>query len=339
MLVRKCRCLALASALACGCAIDLDARNEPTVREAGPPPLESCALLEGQVEDLRGPVTTVSLPDSSELVVTAQATIDGSRLATAFADVHGDCGESARALAARPVIDTSLLGTDVVVSPRSGFSSDAAYLYFSVTDDSGFASKGTGIARFDEDSSKFVAQALLWTGDRPSYGASAVLDGDFVYVYGGLAARFLAADVYLARAPLGLVAEPNAYEYFSGGGEWATDPDLANPLLEGGVSPSVRWDAAHERYVMVYTAPLAREIRVRSGLGPGGPWSLPVLLGVCTLPFPTAFCESVSQLPSFAREGELALAQGIATFEPPADATAEDYWTQLLRAPWPQNLP
>jgi hypothetical protein len=231
----------------------------------------------------------------------------------------------------------SQFASHVIARPRAGFTTDATYLYFSLVDEHGVDSSG-GVARFDDDTGKFQALALLWTGDRPTYGAGAVVSGDFIYVYGGLAARFLSADVYLSRVAPERVTEPNAYQYF-GGSEWTPDPDLARPVVEGGQWPSVVWNAEHERFIMAYTAPLAREIQVRSGLGPSGPWSLPYILGACILPFSEAFCAGVGHLPTFAKDGGLALAQSVTTFEAPAHATALDYWTQLVRAPWPAALP
>lgn len=222
--------------------------------------------------------------------------------------------------------------------PRSGVFTDASYLYFSIDSDSGTGSGGAGIARYDEASESFVSLGLLWTGDRPSYGAAAVIEGDYVYVYGGLPARFLAADVYVARVPLDLLTEPAAYEYFQGGGDWSADPDLAGPLLEGGTTPSV-WRAGPERYLMAYTTPLAQHITLRSGLGPAGPWSRPVTFGACSLPFDQAFCGEVSLLPGFAGDGELALAQTIDSFEAPETATARDFWTKVVRGPVPSELP
>jgi hypothetical protein len=338
MLTKTQHWIAGASALLGGCAIDLEPGADARPHEQSTPQhLESCALLEGAADSIQGLATSVSLPNGQELLV-AQASLEGSEEVTAFSAAGGSCGEAAPALEVRPVIDASRFSSRAVATPRAGFTTDAAYLYFSLLDEHGFDSSG-GIARFDDDTGKFQALALLWTSDRPTYGAGAVVSGDFVYVYGGLAARFLAADVYLSRVTPERVTEPNAYEYFAGGGEWTPDADLARPVVEGGQWPSVVWNEEHERFVMAYSAPLAREIQVRSGLAPSGPWSLPYVLGACTLPFPEAFCGGVSHLPSFADDGGIALAQSISTLEAPPNGTALDYWTQLVRAPWPAALP
>ena len=78
-----------------------------------------------------------------------------------------------------------------------------------------------------------------------------------VYVFGGLPARFLAADVYFARVPAGELTNHAPYEYWAGGGEFDSDPDLAAPLLEGGTAPSVAYDAGRERWLMAYSPPLS----------------------------------------------------------------------------------
>ena len=308
---------------------------------AAPPPppapleLESCKLFP-QLDGLTGLARPVTLLDGRELTIAAHPDFEGETASGAF-EGTARCGASAAPFATRPLIDASQYGADGTATPRGGFSTDAAYVFFSL--DRGFDSQGTGIARYDADAAAFVAEAMLWTSDRPSYGSAAIVDGDYVYVYGGLPARFLAADVYLARARLDRVSHPNAYEYFQGGGEWAADADLAGPLLEGGATPSVMWHAEAERYLMAYTTPLAREITLRSGLGPAGPWSRPLALGACALPFPDAFCNEVAFLPAFAGEGEVALAQTVAHFEAPAGSKPADSWTQLVTGPLPTELP
>ncbi len=327
---------ALLVSLVSGCAVDLDSDDEHAPLDEPAPLLESCALLEGAADGVDGLVSSVTLLDGSELLVT-RAKLDGTRDSTAFSGANSPCGEAASALAARPVVDVSEL-SQAAAAPRAGFTTDAPYLYFSVADAAGFEGSA-GVARFDEETGTFRALALLWTGDRPSYGASAGVSGRYVYVYGGLAARFLAAGVSLARVPRESVAEASAYEYFGGGGQWTPDADLARPIVEGGQWPSVTWNAEHERFLMAYTTPLASEITVRTGLGPSGPWSLPGVLGRCALPFAEAFCSGVSQLPSFSTDGGLAFAQTIQTFEPPAGATERDYWTRPVRAACPDTLP
>lgn len=323
-----------------GCAVDIGDGYEPAPppAAAAPPALGACDLL-STLDGLEGRVVPAALPDGRQLLLAAHPDFEGTRESAAF-ETETPCGAHAAALPARPIIDVSPLAEERVGSVRSAFTTaDSAYLYFSLDRAGGFESDGTGIARFDEAAGAFLAQALLWTSDRPSYGAAAVVADDYVYVYGGLPARFLAADVYLARAPLARVAEPAAYEYWQGGGEWATDPDLAGPLLEAGTMPSVIWHPPTERYLMAYVTPLAREISLRSGLGPAGPWSRPLSWGACALPFEQAFCGDVAFLPAFAGKRELALSQAVVAFDAPATVGPADYWTQLVRGSVPASLP
>lgn len=336
MRVEAC-CLLLGAALG-GCAIDLESSSDTAPADAEPAltELAACSLLP-ELDGLRGRTTPLALSDAGNVVLAIRPDFDGSTASAAF-ELAGNCGEASTPRAARPILDVSEHG-DYVGTPRAGFRTDASFLYFSLDSASGFASEGTGLARYEEGSQAFISLGLLWTSDRPSYGSAVVVDGDYVYVYGGLPARFLAADVYLARVPLERVSEPAAYEYFQGGGDWTVDPDLAGPLLEGGSMPSVAWQASRKRYLMAYTTPLAREITLRSGLGPAGPWSRPFAFGACALPFAQAFCGEVSLLPELAAEDELALSQSVDAFEAPAGASERDYWTQLVRGPIPGELP
>ena len=205
----------------------------------------------------------------------------------------------------------------------------------------GLASDGIGVARWDADGQRFRALSLLWTADRPSYGSAAALVGDQVYVFGGLNARYLSADVYLARVPSAQITDSSAYEYWQGGGNFGADPDLAQPLVEGGQSPSVAWNATQQRWLMLYATPLANELTARSGLDISGPWSAPYTLGRCDLPSsdPSAFCGDLALVPALAPDAQIALTQGVASFARPAGASDQDFWTRLVQVPWPSALP
>jgi hypothetical protein len=246
-------------------------------------------------------------------------------------------------LAARPIVDCSRLGTALHCRPLGSVHTSISdlFLYFSADHEDDLASDGRGIAHWDASAQRFIADSLLWTGDRPDYGSAAALVGDSVYVFGALGARYLAADVYLARAPRARITEPNAYEYWQGGGGFGPDPDSARPLVEGGLSPSVAFDAERQRWLMLYATPLADTVTVRTGLGIAGPWSAPHPLAGCDLPAsdPSAFCANLTLVPTLAESGELAFTQGVASFARPESATAEDFWTRLVHAPWPNELP
>lgn len=328
----------------CGCAVNLTPEASPNTTPAPSASiLPSCLPFSDRVAGLEGRAGMLALPDGTELVTAASADSDGTAEPTGFE--NGDasaCLAGAEVLAARPLIDVSGLGSALdgyVAEPLGGVTTDAAYVFFSAQQ--GFANAGVGIARFDSEQARFVAVSLLWTADRPSYGSAALIDGDHVYVFGGLAARFLDADAYVARVPLDSLTEPSAYEYWVGGGDYSTNADEAAPLVAAGTAPSVTYDPVRSRFLMAYATPLASVITVRSGLGVTGPWSLPVTLGRCDLPAVDAgsFCGDVTLVPALANGGELALTQAVATFSRAASAVPADYWTRLLKTSWPDTLP
>jgi hypothetical protein len=96
---------------------------------------------------------------------------------------------------------------------------------------------------------------------------------------------------------------------------------------------------------LAYATPLGTEITVRSGLGPAGPWSLPVRLGRCALPDedPGALCDDVVLHPLlFGTAGdsaEIVLSHGVSTFDRPAGIANTAYGSRLVRVGWPTNLP
>ena len=335
---------ALALALSpVGCAIDLDPpeKTSPPARDL--PALEGCLPLSARLDALDGRLSSSTLPDLGVTLFANSASTDGAPSSRAFAiDAGEECPSDGEPLPT-PVVDLSELEEGLLAKTLSIVSTAdrETYVYFSADEPDTFASRGIGVARFDRASGRFSDPRLLWTADRPSYGSGAARVGDTVYVFGGLPARFLAADVYFARVHADEITNFAAYEYWIGGGDFAPDPDLAAPVLEGGVAPSMAYDARHERWLMAYSTPLTREITLRSGLDVTGPWSGPLAVGNCGLPEsdPDSFCGDITLLPERSAEDQIALAQTVASFERPTNATAEDYWTRLLRVPWPDDLP
>lgn len=305
------------------CAIDLGAGDTAPPTPSTPALLKDCLPFTHTLGALEGRLDAQTLPDGTPLLGA------GDRLFR-LARPEAACDDEFEAVFAAPLFDGSAIGVDGSVTLLAGV---GAYRYFSAE------GRGMGVAQWNGERNRFEALALLFTADRPRFGTAAARFGDYIYVFGGLPARFLAADVYLARAPVVGLAEPTAYEYWQGGGDWSADADLAAPILEGGTSPSVLFDAAHERWLMAYATPLAREVQIRSGLGVSGPWSRPVVLGGCRLPANDrdAFCDEVTLLPS-AGADTLSLAYRVATFSA-APRAAHDYWTRLVSAAWPASLP
>ena len=333
----------LACLLVSGCAINLASERAAPTPEPELPALSGCLPLADRAAALTGRLSLVTLADHTPLALADSATVAGETHSVAFSGASSGCLTESTPLAAQPLIDTAALsqGASLAARPLAALTLGDTVLYFSAEHASGVGSEGFGVARWDANNQRFVALSLLWTADRPSYGSAAALVGDEVYVLGGLAARFLSADVYLARVPRAQLAEPSAYEYWQGGGNFGPDPDSARPLIAGGTAPSLAWNAEHQRWLMLYATPLSTAVTVRSGLGVSGPWSAPYALGACDLPASgtNAFCGELSLTPTLAADGQIAFTQGVASFARPATATDQDFWTRLVRVPWPSALP
>jgi hypothetical protein len=333
---------ALTAGLCFGCAIDISAESaHQSNPDVSVPAIQKCEPRLQGVDTIEGRLDSARLPDGRLLLVAGAATI-GTQTTNAGILVtrSGDCPRAESLLAAQ-IIDVTPLTNDLQAVPLAVLTTDPVYAYFSTLHADGTPGDGIGIARYEPSAGKFKALGWLWTRDRPGYGSAAVLQGNVVYVFGGKDARFLSADIYVARVSLAQIDQPAAYEYWEGGGNWASDADLAAPLVEGGVHPSVAWNSVHQRWLMAYATPLARQITVRTGLDVKGPWSAPVPFAACDLPAndDQTFCDDIVLHPLLSEPGDVVVSHGVRSFDRSARAALEDYETRILYAAWPVELP
>ncbi|CAM3223105.1 DUF4185 domain-containing protein [Prescottella defluvii] len=112
---------------------------------------------------------------------------------------------------------------------------------------------------------------------RPPVGGNAnfqmgalVRDGGFVYQYGTPAGR--GGLVYLARVPEKHIRDLDAYEYWDGGKWEPKNPDLATPIVFGGVGEiSVQYNSFLGQYVLL-TTDHRNSVVMRRAPAPTGPW-------------------------------------------------------------------
>jgi len=357
----------LAGGPACSIRLDEAPPPPPATSDADTRPLGGCVPLAGAASLVTGRLDSLVLPGGAVAVLAGGATVAGTTGIFAFGapapDVvssFGPCLANAVVLPAVPVVEPTAQDPGAVGRPLAGTVADggvSGYLYFASVHADGLASDGFGVAGWDPAAGRFTAPVLLWTADRPSYGSGVGQLGGFVYVVGGLSAGFLGADMFVARAPFDRVAVAGAYEYAQGGGTWGPDPDAAAAFARGGTAPSLAFYPARGRWLLAYATPLAQEVTVRSGLGPAGPWSLPVTLGRCAIPpeDPNAFCADVVLHPLLSPVApapdasplapdaavDIVLSYGLGSFGAPPGASVPPsaYATRLARVPWPATLP
>ena len=161
---------------------------------------------------------------------------------------------------------------------------DASALFYlvKVTRESPFAwhVSAIGLGRFDAASMEGARLVeTIWDensgfGSRLAEVRSPVLMGDDVIVY----IRTEDGRNFAGKAPLGRIAEREAYTYWTGG-DWSPDPADAQPMwpVTPGVVPadngiSVSFDELTKQWLALYTEDLARVV-VRTAPQPWGPWS------------------------------------------------------------------
>jgi len=324
-----------------GCAVQLDDDPAASSPDDNVTTLPSCEVLARppNTVGVRGRLRSVDAPGGGTLVVAdalqradaAPQKLDHAVYLAVPQSTGDDCGQALAADASGAIggLDISALSDGGVGAFGAVFAAEGEVHAF-VTVSRGFDTVGTGIARWDPGSGRFVAgERYLFAAGRPSYGEAAVVADGLVYAYGCAPAGFLADDCFVARAPTDALDDPTAWGFYRDGDAFASDPDDAWPLFSGGRGLAAR-PLPDGRVLVAYATPLGDTVFVRTGLGPAGPWSPAVAVTRCEVP-DDAFCGAMSFVPALdGSAGEPALTYAIATFERLAP---EDLLTRLVRLP------
>ena len=111
------------------------------------------------------------------------------------------------------------------------------------------------------------------------FGSAAVLVDKLAYVYGcELGEDELTKPCHLARVPLADILDKSAWRFYAGEGQWQTDSRGSQAIFTGNDMMSVFFNAHLNRYVAVYSEPLAATAMLRTAVRPEGPWSAPLEL-------------------------------------------------------------
>jgi hypothetical protein len=317
---------ALALGLA-GCAVSLDDPRATPAADDAVTTLPSCPVL-ARPPDLmgvRGRLRALNAPGGGTLVVadalqrasTTPLKLDNAVYVAVPQDSGAACGVplASDASAAVSGLDVSALTPSGTGGFLAVFAAGAD-VYAFVRTAHGFDAVGTGLARWDRASGVFVAgERYLFAPGRPSYGDAAIVVDGHVYAYGCAESGFLTDSCFVARAPLAALDDPTAWGFYRDGDAFASDPDDAWPLFEGGRGLTARL-LPEGRVLVAYATPLGGAVFVRTGLGPSGPWSPAVPVTRCEVPA-GAFCGAMSFVPALdGAAGEIALTYAIGTFEP-----------------------
>jgi hypothetical protein len=320
--------LASLAATLAACAIPLDESHAPPGAGGAPaPPVAAgCRPFDGSATPPSGAGRSIPRAGGRSLWIFDDA----------WAEIDGDPCDGHRALTPGSIVDASAL-PDGATAVALGGTEDFVFFSASAPDASqpfGVRAEGFGVARRQGD--RYVAQGYLWTSDRPSFGATVLVEDGFVHAYGcGVADGTLTTDCYVARAPEAEIDDAASYTYADGGGHWIADLDAVLPVTTAGPGLGVVHDLARGRYVMTYVPVLGTTLVARSGLGPAGPWSGEVTLASCDVPA-GAFAGGGAQHPELAGAGTMAIGYAPATFDGAAAAADPvGFWPRVATLPSP----
>jgi hypothetical protein len=118
---------------------------------------------------------------------------------------------------------------------------------------------------------------LMWQGNS-TFGDGALLDGSYVYALGCLT-NWLLKDCRVGRAPIDSVTTPSAWQYYTGNNasgtdQWSADQNMAVTVFNGGAAGnSIFYNAAMQKYMVVYSGVFVSDIYYRTADHIWGPWS------------------------------------------------------------------
>jgi len=118
---------------------------------------------------------------------------------------------------------------------------------------------------------------MMFFPGTPQPGTAALVDGELVYAF-ACTRESVDFECILARAQLAQATDPVAWQYARSSEDWKSDAGQAVVLFLGADIMSVSFNRYLNRYIAIYSAPLSKEIHLRSAPQLTGPWSSPILL-------------------------------------------------------------
>lgn len=327
-----------------GCAIPLDKPTGSKPDDTQRALAGGCLLFRDSpaLSLLQGAGASVVLPDGSSLWSFSGATLAAGGSVANGLGIRAS-GDTGRCFPESPADTASLfapspLNANFLLAPldlvRVG---DATWSYYQAflldaSQPFGVRSAGFGIARWDGATSQFKPTAnLLWAGDGPSYGSSAMVLGTDVYAYG-----CKDSSCFVARVPLASIDDVDAYSYATGANRFSSDPEASRPILNDTGSISMKRHASG-RILATSVPPLGGTLMVRSALGPAGPFSKEYALADCELGAGDFCVGGVRHSELETDVGAIAISYVAANFA--GTSPGDRYWPRLAIVPLPTELP
>jgi hypothetical protein len=114
---------------------------------------------------------------------------------------------------------------------------------------------------------------LLFDQNEPSFGSTAFVSRNTLYVYGCSTPVSTGKQCMLGKVAPTSVLDRSAWTYYAGNGNWSSQIADAVSVLTADNILSISWNAYIQQYVAVYSAPLSLDVMLRTSPNPEGPWS------------------------------------------------------------------
>ncbi len=150
----------------------------------------------------------------------------------------------------------------------------------------GWDTVGTGIAVLDStgkitrpiENPRSKTPTLMWGPNDLAYNAGAIVVNDIMYAY-GCTGGVLVMNCQIARVPLANALDITQWTYYSGKGNWSTNPADGMVIFQGGAAANqVFYSPYLGMFVNIYNPALDNDMYYRVSYTPWGPWSAQTLL-------------------------------------------------------------
>lgn len=172
-----------------------------------------------------------------------------------------------------------------------------------------------------------------------TFGAAAMVEGEYLYTYGTDEDRMGRGNRYLlvARAPTNEVANFSAWRFYANG-QWDTDYLKASRIADGMASEcSVSFLPKPGQYLLVYTEQgLSPKIQARTASTPWGEWSAPTTIYQCPemARDKKLFSYAAKAHPSQGTSDEIIISYVVNSFDFwQVAGDANLYWPRFIRVP------
>jgi len=119
---------------------------------------------------------------------------------------------------------------------------------------------------------------LMFGQSDPSFGTASIVVNGTMFIYGcQITDNGSDEGCRLGKVAPGNVADPGAWMFYAGNGNWSPNVQDAVSVFTGSSIVSVSFNNYLQQFIAVYSLPFSQDVMIRTSPNPEGPWSKEVV--------------------------------------------------------------